>query len=320
MSIEDKKLFLLPFSQHILLDKKTAENNKLICNVVVLPRNNPFEDLVAGDDLTAFVSASFTLKAWLVKGDSDKLTSSGDHVADVNYQSRHKLVFQNNNRENIFNALAKNFQIANPVDADSPVPLSSKNPVILKKYLPEAYRNAFTFSQPRNSNAVTDDSYFCSLKNNSFANPYKRNDKVNWGQILAFALSQPLLAKALGILYTDIKIPLDSADFFKEGGWVYFDFDESDDANTTLHLTHNDTVVQYYAARIPPTIESRQVFAPVLFPVLHVDDFGVEEATVPFDDVFKDVVQYDDGFAKIVHCSQAINTNPILEQKKDLLH
>ena len=37
---------------------------------------------------------------------------------------------------------------------------------------------------------------------------------------------------------------------------------------------------------------------------------------MPFDDVFKDVVQYDDGFAKIVHGSQAVNTNPILETKE----
>lgn len=311
MAIENKKLFILPFPQRLLLDKEVIENNKLICNVVVLPRNNPFEDLIGGDDLTAFVNASFTLKAWLVKGDSDKLPSSGNHVTDANYEPKHKLIFQTKNRENIFNAIAAQFDIES-----NPAPLSGKQPATLKKYLPEAYRNAFTFSQPRSSNAVTDDSYFCSLKTNSFANPYMKNDKVNWAQILAFALSQPLLAKALGILYTDVEIPLDNTDFFNEGGWVYFDFDETDDANTTIHLTGNDAIVQYYAARIPAATESRQVFAPVLFPVLHLDDFGNEEATVPFDDVFKDVVQYDDGFVKIVHCSQAVNTNPILETKE----
>ncbi len=193
--------------------------------------------------------------------------------------------------------------------------LSDKQPVVLKKYLPKAYRNAFSFSSPRNDNAVTDESYFCSLKDNSFSKPFKRNDKVNWGQILAFSLSQPLLAEALGILYTEISIPLDDTDFFKEGGWIYFDFDETDLEDTTLHLT-NSSDVQYYAARIPATTVSRQVFAPVLFPVLEVDDAGVAEATVPFDDVFKDVIIYDDGFAKIVHCSQAVNTNPILETKE----
>ncbi|HEX5025714.1 MAG TPA: hypothetical protein VFV68_10595, partial [Agriterribacter sp.] len=186
---------------------------------------------------------------------------------------------------------------------------------VLKKYLPEAYRNAFAFSKPVN-NAVTDDSYFCALKNSDFATPYARNDKVNWAQVLGFALQQPLLAEALGILYTNIEIPLDSADFFKDGGWIYFDFDETDPADTTLHLTDSNDV-QYYAARIPAITKSRQVFAPVLFPVLQIiDEFGNTEATVPFDDVFKDVLVYDDGFAKIVHCSQAINTNPILETKE----
>ncbi len=309
MAIEDKKLFILPFPQHVYLN--AAGDNKLVCNIVVLPRNNPFADVVAGDDLTAFVSASFKLKAWLVKGESDKLPTSGDHAADANYQQKNNLIFQNTNREDVFNAIAHAFEID-----PNPVPLSGKQPVILKKYLPEAYRNAFAFSKPRNDNAVTDDSYFCSLKTNSFANPYTKDDKVNWAQILAFALSQPLLATALGILYTDIEIPLDNADFFKQGGWIYFDFDETDEASTTLHVTGNDTLVQYYAARIPATTESRQVFAPVLFPVLHIDDVGNEEATVPFDDVFKDVILYDDGFAKIVHCSQAVNTNPILETRE----
>jgi hypothetical protein len=307
MSIEKKQLIILPFPQHILLD---GGENKLICNVVVMPRNNPFDNLVNNDDRTAFVSASFRLKAWLVKGESDKLPTLEDHVGHVNYQPKLNLVFQNNNRENIFNSIASEFEID-----PNPVALTGKAPVVLKKYLPEAYRNAFSFSKPRNNNGVTDDSYFCSLKDNSFIKPYVRNDKVNWGQILAFALSQPLLAKALGILYTEIEIKLDNADDLKDGGWIYFDFDETDLADTTLHLT-NSKLVQYYAARISATTITRQVFAPVLFPVLEVDDLGIAEATVPFDDVFKDVIRYDDGFAKIVHCSQAVDTNPILEKKE----
>lgn len=311
MAIEDKKIFILPFPQRIRLDE--AGDNKLVCNVVVLPRNNPFDELVVGDNLTALARASFKLKAWLVKGESDKLPISGDHVADIKYQQKNNLIFQNANREDVFNAIAAEFVITDPDASDK---LSAKKPVILKKYLPEAYRNAFSFSKPRNDNAVTDDSYFCSLKKNSFAKPYVRNDNVNWAQVLGFALSQPLLAKALGILYSNIEVPLDNVDFFNEGGWVYFDFDETDDADTTLHLTKSD-LVQYYAARIPATNKSRQVFAPVLFPVLEIDEFGNEEATVPFDDVFKDVILYDDGFAKIVHCSQAINTNPILETKEE---
>lgn len=308
MSIDTKQLIILPFPQRILFE---GETTKLECNVVVLPRNNPFDNLVVGDDLTAFVNTSFKLKAWLVKGDSDKLPTAGDHGTEANYQQKNNLVFQKENRENVFNAIASEFEI----DLN-PITLSDKQPVLLKKYLPEAYRNAFSFSKPRNNNGITDDSYFCSLKNNSFIKPYVRNDKVNWAQILSFALSQPLLAKALGILYTDITILLNNADDLKEGGWIYFDFDETDPGETSLHLT-NSELVQYYAARIPATTESRQVFAPVLFPVLEVvDDKGTTEATVPFDDVFKDIIRYDDGFAKIVHGSQAVNTNPILETKE----
>lgn len=111
MTIEDKKLFILPFPQRILVDKEVIENNKLICNVIVLPRNDPFEDLVLNDDLTAFTNASFSLKAWVVKGNSDKLPVSGDHAADADYQPKHNLIFQNKNREEIFNAIAAQFDI-----------------------------------------------------------------------------------------------------------------------------------------------------------------------------------------------------------------
>ena len=309
MAIEDKKVFILPFPQSIVVDNGNADNNKLICNVVVLPRNSPSENLI-DDGVADFASGLFTLKAWVVKGNSETLPVSGDHAGDANYLPKPKLIVQSTDRKEIFDTIAAEFDID-----PSPLPLSGKPTVNLRKYLPEAYRNAFSFSKPRNDNAVTDDSYFCSLKTNSFAKPFVKNDQVNWAQILAFALSQPLLATKLGILYEGVNVPLGDANVFKDGGWVYFDFDEGDDANTTLHLTGDDAKVQYYAARIPAVTESRQIFAPVLFPVLHVE-LGVEEATVPFDDVFKEVVQYDDGFAKIVHCSQAVNTNPILETKE----
>ncbi|MFT3701339.1 MAG: hypothetical protein QM802_03175 [Agriterribacter sp.] len=314
MNVESKKLFILPFPQYLRINE--AGPDALICNVVLLPRNNPLEPLVAGDDQTAFAKASFQLKAWMVEGKSDELPTTGDHAADASYHVKTNIVLQPADRSNAFTEIATHFDIAeNPADPDAPAPLSTKKPVELRKYLPEAYRNAFSFSQPRNSNAVMDDSYFCALKSNDFAQPYVRNDKVNWAQVLAFALQQPLLAKALGILYTDIEVPIDNPAFFKEGGWIYFDFDETNIAGTTLHLT-GSTDVQYYAARIPAATASRQVFAPLLFPALEViDEFGNTEATVPFDDVFKEAVIYDDGFAKIVHCSQAINSNPILETK-----
>ncbi len=157
MSIDTKQLIILPFPQRILFE---GETTKLECNVVVLPRNNPFDNLVVGDNLTAFVNTSFRLKAWLIKGDSDKLPTMEDHSTQQNYQPKFNRVFQNTDRENAFNAIASEFEI----DLN-PITLSDKQPVLLKKYLPEAYRNAFSFSKPRNNNGVTDDSYFCSLKN-----------------------------------------------------------------------------------------------------------------------------------------------------------
>src|SRR4051794_16803078 len=103
--LEDKKLFILPFPQHILLNK--AGGNKLICNVVILPRNDPFDNL--GSDPIAFARAAFKLKAWLVKGESDQLPIVGDHAADANYHQKNNLVFQSKNREDVFKAIATQF-------------------------------------------------------------------------------------------------------------------------------------------------------------------------------------------------------------------
>src|SRR5690606_4329666 len=92
----------------------------------------------------------------------------------------------------------------------------------VKKYLPETYRKAYGHAGSRQG-AVVDDSYFCALKAASFDTPYPKNDKVNWSQVLAFCLQQPILAEQLGLLYRSIALDLPSPDYFKEGGWFYFD-------------------------------------------------------------------------------------------------
>src|SRR5204862_7316179 len=123
------------FPQYIRIEDGIT---KLICNVVVMPRTDPFNELVAGEQLTAFAKASFRLKAWLVNGGTDKLPTVQDHSAEADFHVKSDVVFQNTNREKVFNAVKIQFD----VDPTPPELFSGKKTVTVKKYLPEAYRNA----------------------------------------------------------------------------------------------------------------------------------------------------------------------------------
>ncbi len=165
-----------------------------------------------------------------------------------------------------------------------------------RKFLPESYRNAFNFDRPRTPFALTDDTYHCLLQNP----PVKTlqpppPSRVTWGRVIGFALRQPLLAAALGLVY-EATLPLPSANFFSEGGWLYLGLDPASDFSPQLAV--NPGLMQPYAARIPALAAPRPLFAAVLFPVLAVPPAG------SYDDVFAEAEDYDDGFAKVVHGAQ----------------
>ena len=118
---------------------------------------------------------------------------------------------------------------------------------------------------------------------------------VTWGRVIGFAMRQPLLASALGLLYT-ATVTLPSPAFFSSGGWLYLTLDPSSDFSAQLAV--NPALMQPYAARIPVLSAARSLYAAVLFPVLSTPPSG------SYDDVFTEAEDYDDGFAKIVHGAQ----------------
>ena len=142
--------------------------------------------------------------------------------------------------------------------------LAAEFPV--RKYLPISYRQAFNFTTPRTRAAVTDDSYRCAVRNATSDPGFQRSpDEVSWGQVFAFALRQPLLARELGMIYAT-SVPLDAA-LFKDGGWVFADL-----AAASAFRGEADAdpdFLKKYAARIPALkgLARRALFAPILFPV-----------------------------------------------------
>ena len=265
----------------------------MLCNIVVMPKFDPLKPLLA--NVVAFAESNIQLQAFLIK-DPDVLPSLTNH--NDNYAPAEMLLPEvNPQRADIFNQLKTFFKI------DETYGRGKVTAVPIKKYLPQAYRQAFGFAGTRQG-AVTDDSYFCALKENSFAPQPDdgKRDMVNWSQVMAFCLHQPELAKQLGLLYTNVEIKLPSANYYADGGWVY--------ADVTAQSSYENLPpqnMQRYAAWIPPVKEGRRLFSPVLFPVEELPGAG------NFDAVFDEVIRYSDGFAKIVHASQSITPDHLAE-------
>src|SRR6266478_6070461 len=93
----------------------------------------------------------------------------------------------------------------------------------IRKYLPVSYRTAFNFILPRTEFAKTDDSYHCAIRKSPPPDPTFNHsgDDVTWGRIIAICLRHPSLAERIGLLHrTTITLP--AADYFQNGGWIYF--------------------------------------------------------------------------------------------------
>ncbi len=196
----------------------------------------------------------------------------------------------------------------------------------VNKYLPETYRDAFNFTGPRVPNAKTDDSYHCAIKKDTQKKEgWKNDDDLSWGKVFAYILRQPLLAKACGMVYeTQVTINDANKDLFEKGCYIYADITnpEYKSIQDQLMITADGPFIKPYAARIPKLKlgdeNKRPVFAPILFPVLFVkagELVDPEPPKAPWDKIFAELNEYNDGFAKIVHAGQPVSRIWLAEQQ-----
>jgi len=94
--------------------------------------------------------------------------------------------------------------------------------------------------------------------------------------------------------------------------------DLAPDSDYRSQLDADSAFIRRYAARIPALLpdQSRQVFTPLLFPVLPKAQ-PTDPDPVPagnYDQLFIESAEYDDGFAKIVHCAQPPNRDLLVEE------
>ncbi len=211
----------------------------------------------------------------------------------------------------IFEHFGNVFSI-NDIPNASQIPSAPAPHRFIKKYLPFSYRRAFPFTNPRVKEAVIDGSYHCAFKEEGINPNFKQTSNViSWGKVYAYCLRNPEIAKRAGLIFADLSLSL-PAGTFENGGWIYADFDSS--GYFASEAQSNSDLVRRYAARIPDleSGESRTLFAPILFPVTYGTPLpGIH------DDQQREASDYDDGFAKILHGFQPINTNFLIEEATD---
>ena len=191
----------------------------------------------------------------------------------------------------------------------------------VRKYLPKSYRGSFNFTGPRHPNAVTDDSYHCAIRDEVKFDAYNPRTTLSWGRVFAHILRQPLLAEACGFIYkATVPVP---ANIIANGGYLYAEIvnEPWQTAQNQLKKLPIGALIKRYAAKIPVLDGSgpRPVFAPVLFPVLHkIQNQPEPEPKGPWDELFLEAANYDDGFASIVHANQPVSGNLLAEQRDGL--
>ena len=271
---------------------------QLALNILVVPVGDPTAANAISPTVSpapptpAFAAANLALDA--------RLIGSLDQLPDVT--AAHKTfalgVAAPAGRDVLYAQIEASFH----VDPAPPPPRPRAALTSVKKHLPESYTRAFAFEQPRSPLASPDADFGCALRDPGGDPPKKKpapSDLVTWGKIISLCLRQPLLARAMGLLYSATITP-DPADV-AAGGWLHVALGAGSDYATGV----TGGQIAYYAARLPPLApgESRPLCAAVLFPVTDAAG-GIPLPAGNFDDVFLEAEIYDDGFTQVVHCAQ----------------
>ncbi len=292
----------------ILTLPQSYEADTLTFNVVFLPRNiSPLDDLTAYTFplVGPFAEAGAGLNlAFKYIPDLDFLPEDGNAAIPISIAN----LAVPGTAIPIYEYFKKAFNITDvpTPQQKAPAPVGTR---FIKKYLPLSYRNAFAFTNPRVEEAVVDDSYHCAFKEKGINNSFQTSsNQISWGKVYGYCLRNPELAKKAGLIYAELTVNLPS-NVFENGGWVYVDFDNT--GYFSAEVQTDQDLAKRFAARIPPMAPgtTRSLFAPILFPVT----YGIALPGI-YDEQQREAADYDDGFAKILHGFQPINTSLLTEE------
>lgn len=265
----------------------------LTVNVVAIPDGDPRAPLTDGFPTKGppISEAQLTLTA-NISSEAGQLPIEGETSATVGVP-----LTMPAERARVFEALEELFKPS--ASAALPVRTAERT---LHKFLPPSYRDAFAFVAPRTPLASVDEEYKCMLRcPPKQPLPKPKTITYSWIDALGYALRQPLVLRAAGLLHT-IEVALPKADLYAEGGWLFLTLDPSSDYASSAPLPG---FLRTFATRVPALAAStkRSIFTPVLFPVFP-DATAAAAAGGAYDEIFGEAIRFDDGFAKIVHAAQ----------------
>jgi len=297
-----QKLTLVPY-----LQRWEPASRTLSIRLLVAPTANPLEALTASPaGIAAFADAklAFSVKISDAAGSLPQRTFV-DQSTTLPDPSGGTTTVRSPNARKIFEAIQVALAIPNSPAGNTFAPQAREMGKQLRKYLPQSYRSSFAFTRPRTSLGVVDDSYHCLMRCPPISQPPPAPMVIGWGEALAFAMRQPRLAEALGLI-VPLDVPLEAAPRLENGGWLWVELAAASDYAA---LAATPGFIRCFATRVPalPAAESRPVFTPVVFPVS--DDATAASTLGNFDKVFVEALRFDDGFSKIVHARQPVSAD-----------
>lgn len=289
MALNDLELSLMAFPQ-----RWNGNTNQLSLNLLLLPVGDPTAPLGTGPQ---FAGTSVHVVVNVVSGLETLPTST-----TVATQTIPTLATPQSVAPTLFSTLYSQLVAKGITVTSSKVSVAPPATARIMKSLPASYTQAFPFEGPRSSDLTIGPGYCCALRGQA---PQQQNPvlpgpdtSISWGQVLSYAIRQPALAQALGLVYP-LVLNISSG-VLTDGGWVYVTLDASSSSNPWVSdwQTNPDTV-KSYAARIPqlPAAQTRPVFAATLIPIVATPSSNLMTAQ-------REAEEYDDGFAQIVHSNQ----------------
>lgn len=299
------KLTLIPY-----LQRWDSTGRTLALRLLVVPTANPLDPLVpAPAGVPAFADASLAFELSM----SDAAGALPQRTAVTATAVRPDpfggaATIDHPDARPIFAAIKAALSIPDTPAADTFAPPARDLTRQVRKYLPHSYRSSFAFTSARTELALTDDTYQCLMRCPPDPAPPRPATVIGWGEAIAFALRQPRLAEALGLVVPlELSVP---AGLFADGGWLWADLAPASDLAVQ---TATAGFLRRFATRVPALndTEDRNLFTPVVLPV---SSDATEAASLGnYDKVFVEAIRFDDGFAKIVHARQPISSDVLDE-------
>jgi hypothetical protein len=264
----------------------------LTLNVVLLPTVDPLPGSLIGPSSPSFANGSPTFVVIVDQGLASPPASTGPGVLTLTPT----VISPPATPAATFNVLRSAVTAAGATLGAPPALTIPR----IRKALPASYM-AGGGGPPDGNITTTIDDFGCAIrgaKPTKIASPLKT---LTWGQVISYAMRQPLLAQKLGLFYQlSITLPAANAAAFAAGAYVFAALAPTDPWAVAAKTLSGS--IRTHAARIPPLdATARALFAAIEFPT---DGSG----GAPVDDSYRIADVYSDGFAKVVHCAQPDNS------------